>query len=607
MDLADLRARADRWIADDPDPATQDELRALLGRLAPDAGPDDPLAADLVDRFAGALAFGTAGLRGILGAGPNRMNRAVVARATWAVARELLASVPGAPSRPVVVGHDARRLSRELAEDVACILGGAGLRVLLFREPVPTPLVGFTVKRLRAAGGVVVTASHNPPEYNGYKVYWENAAQIVPPADVRIAAAIERAPPACQVPRPTAASLREKGALVDAPNDVEREYRDAIRSLAVHATGGDREFPIVYTPLHGVGNALVRAALADAGFHDVLSVPEQEAPDGAFPTVAFPNPEEPGAMDLAFVHASKRSAALVLANDPDADRLAVAIPNGAGGYRALTGNEVGVLLGHYLLTERAPAGARGDRRRERDRDRDRDRGLAIITTIVSSPMLGRIARDLGVHYEETLTGFKWIADRAAALEHEGYEFVFGFEEALGYCVGNVVRDKDGISAAALAAEVAAVLRSRGQTLADALAAIASRWGPFASSQLNFVHHGASGAAAIRSAIDALRKAPPRRIGGVDVLSVADYEAGTRIDRQTGAGVLLSLPKSPVLALELAAGQRVVVRPSGTEPKAKVYLDVCDTVRAGESVEAAMARAARALEHLEASLRSELRL
>jgi phosphomannomutase len=620
MNVADLRARVEQWILDDLDAATQDELTALLSRLPAHPAEGDPIASDLAERFAGSLAFGTAGLRGILGAGPNRMNRAVVARATWAVARELLASVPRAPTRPVIVGYDARRMSRELAEDVACIFGGAGMRVLLFPDPVPTPLVGFAVKRLEAAGGVVVTASHNPPEYNGYKVYWGNAAQVVPPADARIADAIERAPPARQVPRPPAAALRERGTLVDAPTDIEREYLSAIRSLAVHPTGGDRAFPIVYTPLHGVGNALARRALEGAGFGDVVTVPEQEAPDGAFPTVAFPNPEEPGAMDLAFAQASKRSAALVLANDPDADRLAVGIPSGAGGYRRLTGNELGVLLGHYLLTERASS-----------------RPRAVVATIVSSPMLGRIARDLGVHYEETLTGFKWIADRAVALEQGGYEFVFGFEEALGYCIGSAVHDKDGISAAVLAAELTAVLRSRGQTLSDAIDAIASRWGAFASSQINFTRPGASGVLAIQSAIDGLRAAPPHHIGGVEVVAVADYAAGIRRDRVTGIEVPLALPKSPVLSLELAAGapatssaprassasttssassgpptsfasfQRIVLRPSGTEPKAKVYFDVCEEVRPGEPVTGAMARANASIRHLEASFRSELLL
>jgi phosphomannomutase len=562
MDPADLRARAEQWIADDPDPATRAELCALL------ADPD-PSSTDLADRFACPLAFGTAGLRGILGAGPNRMNRAVVARATWGLARELLESVPGAAERGVVVGGDARRMSREFAEDVAAILAAAGLRALLFREPVPTPLVGFTVKRLHAAAGVVITASHNPPEYNGYKVYWENAAQIVPPIDARIESAIARAPSARAVACPPLQVLRAKGLVADTPADSELAYLDAVSSLAVHPGAGDRNLRIVYTPLHGVGDALVRRALSGAGFVHVQSVPEQQKPDGAFPTVAFPNPEEPGTMDLALALAKASAADLVLANDPDADRLAVAFRDGAE-YRQLTGNELGVVLGHYLLTEMPVT-----------------RPRAVLASIVSSPLLGRIAVDLGVHYEETLTGFKWIANRAIALGREGCEFVFGYEEALGYCVGDVVYDKDGISAALLVAEVAAVLRARGETLGSALDAIARRWGIFTSAQVSLTRKGVSGVAAIRSMMAALRSSPPEHVAGDRVVAVVDYAGGVR-----------GLPKSDVIALELGSGSRVIARPSGTEPKAKFYFDVRAVAAPGEPLAAARARAVAAMEGLQ---------
>ena len=555
MDPADLRARAQRWIADDPDPGTRAELFALLAQPDPDA-------TDLADRFAAPLAFGTAGLRGILGAGPNRMNRAVVARATWGLARELLASVPQAAERGVVVGGDARRMSRELAEDVAAILAGAGISVVLFNDPVPTPLVGFTVKRMRAAAGVVITASHNPPEYNGYKVYWENAAQIVPPIDGRIAAAIERAPSARVVLRPPLQQLRAQGRVTDPPPDAADTYLAAVASLAVHPEAGDRDLHIVYTPLHGVGDALVRRALSAARFTHVESVPEQRQPDGAFPTVAFPNPEEPGAMDRAMALARASKAEIVLANDPDVDRLAMAFREGDG-YRQLTGNELGVLLGHYLLTEK-PA----------------TRPRAVLASIVSSPLLGRIAADLGVRYEETLTGFKWIASRAIALEREGFEFVFGYEEALGYCVGSVVHDKDGISAALLAAEVAAVLRQRGETIGTALDAIARRWGVFVSTQVSLTRKGASGVAAIRSMMTSLRRSPPRELAGDAVVAVVDYDSA--------AGVR-SLPRSDVIALELASGSRIIARPSGTEPKAKFYFDVRHATSGGSGDDVAAAR------------------
>jgi phosphomannomutase len=572
MDMHELRERAERWIADDPDAHTQDELRALL------AQPDLSMT-DLADRFAGTLEFGTAGLRGVLGAGPNRMNRAVVARATWGLAQALLAGLPGAAERGVVVGGDARRMSRELSEDTAAILAAAGVRVVLFREPVPTPLVGFAVKRLRAAAGVVVTASHNPPEYNGYKVYWENAAQIVPPVDGDIAAAIARAPAAREVPRPDLDALRARGVVADAPESLARAYLDALRALAVHPDAGDRSFEIVYTPMHGVGDALTRQALAEGGFSHVTSVPEQQRPDGSFPTVAFPNPEEKGAMDLAFALAKRKGAGLVLANDPDADRLAVAVPEGDA-YRQLTGNQVGVLIGHYLLTEkRAP------------------RPRAVLASIVSSPLLGRIAATLGVHYEETLTGFKWIANRAIDLEAQGIEFVFGYEEALGYCVGDVVRDKDGISAALVAAEVVAVLRGRGRTVGDELDDIARRWGVFTSAQINVTRKGAAGVAAIRAMMDRLRASPPQRVGDDDVVAVADYEAGSRIEVGTGRRTALTLSRSNVLTFELASGSRIIARPSGTEPKAKFYIDVREEVQPAEPVARAADRAAASMRKL----------
>jgi phosphomannomutase len=592
MDLAALQSLAERWISDDPDPATQAELRELLAQSRTQGGASgggSAAEAQLADRFSASLEFGTAGLRGVLGAGPNRMNRAVVARATWGLAQELLASVPGAAERGVVVGGDARRLSRELSEDTAAILAAAGLRVFLCDEPVPTPFVAFAIKHLRAAGGVIVTASHNPPQYNGYKAYWENAAQIIPPADSRIAAAIGRAPPAREVPRPSLDELRARGAVTSVSADVTRAYLDAVSNLQVHPVGAKAgsDLRIVYTPLHGVGDFYVRSALSRAGFTDVTSVPQQQKPDGAFPTVSFPNPEEPGTMDLALALAKEKHADLVVANDPDADRLAVAVPEadtaGAVAWRQLTGNEFGVLLGHYLLTEKPVSGPR-----------------VVIASIVSSPLLGRIAASLGVRYEEVLTGFKWIANRAMQLEAQGFSFVFGFEEALGYTVGDVVRDKDGISAALLAAEMAAVLRERGKTFRSELDAIARRWGAYTSGQVNVTRTGASGAAAIAAMMGRLRSAPPRSVAGDEVLAIADYHTGTRTDLRTSATAPLTLPESNVLAFELASGSRIIARPSGTEPKAKFYFDVREEVAPSEPVAEAMRRARARIEHLSAA-------
>jgi phosphomannomutase len=569
MTDADLRARAERWLAEDPDPETQKELRALLD--AP-----DPSKTDLADRFAGALEFGTAGLRGVLGAGPNRMNRAVVLRTTAGLAAALLQARSDAREKGVVVGYDGRRMSRVFAEDTACVLAAAGIKAHLFTDLGPTPLTAYAVGKLGAAAGVMVTASHNPPEYNGYKVYWGNAAQIIPPVDVAIAKAIDAAPAADRVPRLDLSAARAKGLVADVAASVERAYLDAARRLSV-STGGDRSIAIVYTPMHGVGGRLVRALFAEAGFANLHVVPQQYEPDGAFPTVAFPNPEEPGAMDLSLALAREKKADLVLANDPDADRLAVAVPDASSptGYVQLTGNQVGVLLGHYLLTTPAPKGPES----------------LVIASIVSSPMLGAIARAMGVRYEETLTGFKWIANRAMELERaENLRFVFGYEEALGYTVGDLVRDKDGVSAALLTAELCADLRARGRTLAQELEAIYREYGLYVSSQVNVTRKGAGGQKEIAALMSRLRAAKIERIGEHAVVAICDYETKRRTVLADDSVTELSLPRSNVLAFELEGGSRIIARPSGTEPKVKFYFDVRQPMSQGESLTVAHERA-----------------
>ncbi|MBS2017879.1 MAG: phospho-sugar mutase, partial [Deltaproteobacteria bacterium] len=418
-DLPDLLHRARAWAEQDPDPEARSEIDALVSAV-------DPSKTDLADRFAGRLEFGTAGLRGVVGAGPNRMNRAVVRQTTWGLAKFLLETGgKGAAERGVVIGFDGRRMSAELADDTAKALVAQGVKAYLFPGTVPTPLLAFAVSHLGCAAGVMVTASHNPPEYNGYKAYWGNGAQIIPPTDVGIASAIADAPPAKDVP------LAKEGAIV-LGHDVADTYLAAVRKLSLRADG-DRSLSIVYTPLHGVGDELARRAFADAGFPNVVSVLEQQKPDAKFPTVEFPNPEEKGAMDLAFALARSKNADLVIANDPDADRLAVALPDARfpSGYQQLTGNQVGVLLGHYILT----GGFQGSSPQKQPASLERAVGTdpLVIASIVSSPMLGVIAGELGAHYEEVLTGFKWIANRAMDLKKEkGWPFVFGYEEALGY-------------------------------------------------------------------------------------------------------------------------------------------------------------------------------
>lgn len=555
-DSTALVDRARAWVRADPDPATRAELEALI-----DAGAD----AEIADRVSRRLEFGTAGLRGVVGAGPARMNRAVVIQTTRAVCDYLLARVPGAPSIPVVVGFDARLDSRRFAEDVVGVLLAARIPVRYFPEPVPTPLVAYAARQLAASAAIVVTASHNPPEYNGYKLYGPDAAQIAPPVDAEIAALIERVGPAAAVPRiERALSVRRTP---DSPVGAEpigalMFDRYLAELAALRGRGSNLAgMSIAYTPLHGVGGAFAERALRAAGCTELNVVAEQSEPDGRFPTVPFPNPEERGALDLVLALAAETRADLVLANDPDADRLAVAVP-AARGYRVLTGNEVGLLLADYLLS-RAPATPRP----------------LVIRSIVSSPMLDAIATAHGASCEATLTGFKWVYAAALALERAaGVRFVFGYEEALGYGVGWLVRDKDGISAAVLFADLAADCRSRGLSVLEHWDALLRRHGHWVSVQHSIVLTGADGAAVMGHALDRLAAAPPAALMGRAVTRCIDYRVGEqRRPRWLGAALLFEL--------QLGADARVLVRPSGTEPKLKLYVDL----RASASTDVAAAR------------------
>ncbi|MEO8796634.1 MAG: phospho-sugar mutase, partial [Polyangiaceae bacterium] len=514
---------------------------------------------------------------------PNRMNRAVVRRTTFGLAQYLLVTHgKEAKTRGVVIGFDGRTLSREFADEASRVLASQGIPSYVFADVAPTPLTAFAVHRLGAAAGVMVTASHNPPEYNGYKVYDANAAQIIPPVDAHIAHQIEKAPAAKDVPMMTTDEAKSSQLVRAVPESVTRAYLDAVQKLSRRPDGA-RDLSIVYTAMHGVGNLLAMAALKEAGFTKVVTVAEQAEPDAKFPTVAFPNPEEKGAMDLSFAYAERYAADLVVANDPDADRLAVALPARKGDksgkkYVQLTGNQVGVLLGHYLLTNPRPNESK----------------RFVAASIVSSPELGGIAEALGVRFESTLTGFKWIANRAMELERaENLSFVFGYEEALGYTVGDVVRDKDGISAAVMIAEMTAVLRADGKTLLDELEAIARKFGLWVSEQVSMTKKGASGAEEIRAMMGKLRSAPPAKVGPFDVSAFVDVAAGSRVAKG-GKPEPIALPKSDVLVFELAGGSRVIARPSGTEPKIKFYFDVRGDVAEGETFVVAEARAKGAL-------------
>ena len=570
MDRSALIEQVQAWRRADPDPATRAEVDQLLSAGKVDA---------LEDRFRGSLEFGTAGLRGVVGAGPNRMNRAVVRRATAGLGAYLLSTVPEAARRGVVVARDGRRMSAEFAQDTAEVLAALGIPALVRPGFTPTPLAAFLVARLGASAGVMVTASHNPPEYNGYKVYWGNGAQIVPPHDVGIARAIAQVGPAADVPLLPEAGARAADLWRDIGPELDEAYLEGVLGLRLHP-GQGLDLCVVYTPMHGVGGPLALEALRRAGFTRVHPVPEQLQPDPAFPTVRFPNPEEPGAMDLSRALGARVGAELVLANDPDADRLAVLTRNGAGELQALTGNELGVLLGHYLLTQ-------GPRR---------ERPL-VMTTIVSSVQLGAMAPRLGALYDETLTGFKWIANRA--LERaatDGAEFVFGYEEALGYTVGTLVRDKDGIGTAVVVADLAGWARARGTTVLGYLEEIQREFGVYLSAQKSFTLPGASGAETISRVMDAFRRAPPERVGARPVESIKDYLQRTRTSH--GRTEPLSLPSSNVIAYVLRDGAQVTLRPSGTEPKIKYYFELPEKLQPTEGVEAARARGAAHLAQLE---------
>jgi phosphomannomutase len=550
LDLDQVLGTARAWLAQDPDPETRDELAAAIDAAADG---DGPALRALAERFDGRLQFGTAGLRAELGWGPLRMNRVVVTQAAAGLARFLIDT---GRSRSVVIGYDGRVNSDVFARDSAEVMRGLGLEVTLLPSALPTPVLAFAVRHLDVGAGVMVTASHNPPRDNGYKVYLgqdDDGSQIVPPVDGEIADAIDvvASGSVTDLPRGTDYTVASS-ALVDA-------YVAATAAIVpAPALGLDEQPTVVYTAMHGVGWETARAVFAAAGFAEPAVVPEQIEPDGAFPTVSFPNPEEPGAMDLAIARGLTVGADLVIANDPDADRLALAIPDGSGSYRRLSGNEVGWLLGWRAAARASESGATG----------------TLAASIVSSPALARVAARHGLEYRDTLTGFKWVS-RVPGL-------LFGYEEALGYLVDpSVVRDKDGISAALELLSLADELAASGSTIADHLEAFAAEFGAFASGQ---VATRVDDLSRIGEIMASLRSTPPTTLGGLDVHTVTDYADG-----------VAGFPPSDILRYDLSGDARVIVRPSGTEPKVKVYIDtVADTPAEAQRLVDALAASVRPL-------------
>ena len=552
MNVIDV-ARA--WRDQDPD----DETRAELDHLIADAEADSTQALnELHDRFDTRLEFGTAGLRGRTEAGSNRMNRVLVAQAAAGFAAFLLSrtSLNGAPS--VVIGYDGRKNSRVFAVDTAELMAGAGVRAVLLPRLLPTPVLAFAVRELKLSAGVMVTASHNPAKDNGYKVYLGDAdegSQIVPPLDHEIAAHI--------LAVATNQSVLQLRRLMDYEIAGEHVIDEYVRRTAALATHPKSALRYVYTAMHGVGWETAHRVFVEAGFGEPTVVALQIEPDAAFPTVAFPNPEEPGALDLAFDTAITADAELVIANDPDADRLAIGIPDVDGDWHRLSGNQVGALLGWRAAERLAAAGTPG----------------TLAASIVSSPALAEVARQYGLAYVDTLTGFKWVS-RVPGLS-------YGYEEALGYLVDPAkVRDKDGISAAVEFLGLVADLKAAGRTVTDHLADFAGRFGAFASAQISI---RVTDLSEIPRLMDTLRQSPPDRIGAAAVRRIDDFAEGFG-----------GLPASDILRLWLEDGSRVIVRPSGTEPKIKVYIDA-------SSVEGTPARrqavAQATVDRLEAGMRA----
>jgi len=542
----DVIEQAQSWIAQDPDPQTRAELQQFI-----DTNDDE-----LADCFAGRLQFGTAGLRGKLGPGPNRMNRVVVMQAAAGLAAYIRQRHSNEAS--IVIGYDARHNSDVFAADTAAIMQGAGITALVLPMPLPTPVLAYAIKHLGASAGVMVTASHNPPQDNGYKVYLGDGCQIVPPADADIAREIERVANTM-----TVQDIPTDNEWVTLGDDVLEDYIDRAAALITNEQrSNNRRITTVITPMHGVGGSTLHEVLTQAGFPDPIPVTEQFEPNPDFPTVAFPNPEEPGAMDLALERANQHSPDLVIANDPDADRCAIAIP-GPDGYRMLTGDEVGSLLGWWAT--------------QQDSTR-----TTLAQSIVSGTMLKSIAESQGLNYQHTLTGFKWIG-RIPTLR-------FGYEEALGYCVDpEAVSDKDGITAALFVATMAAHLKVNDHTLEDQLDRLATEHGVHATKQVSV---RVTDLSRITEVMAALRTQPPTSIGGLAVTRFINLEEGT------------DLPPTDGLLFELEGNARVIIRPSGTEPKVKAYLQ--SVIQVAEDLAAARAQADTQIGTLEADVRTWLR-
>lgn len=567
----DIEKNFAQWTALARDPETQKELAAMD-------------AAQKEDAFYRELTFGTGGLRGVLGAGTNRMNVYTVRRATQGLCDTLLEKAEKAPA--VAVAYDTRSHSAQFAREAACVLAAGGCTAHLFPTPAPTPMLSFAVRRLSCDAGIVITASHNPAAYNGYKVYGPDGCQITPPAAAEVLAHIRRVDLFRGVhAEPFEEALRQERIRM-VPEDLSDEFvRAAIACRVDWNLLAHTNLRVLYTPLNGTGSRPVRRAFALCGFRGLALVPEQAEPDPAFSTCPHPNPEERGAYEKALELAKKHPADLLLATDPDCDRVGVAVRGRDKTYTLLTGNETGCLLLEYLLSQKQT-------RHELPRD------PVVVKTIVTSAMARAIAQAYGARVIDTLTGFKYIGEQIGLLESKGQQdrYVFGFEESYGCLPGTYVRDKDGVAASVLIAEMAAFYKKQGRTLLDALDACYRRYGFWQHKLLSFPFEGETGAEKLRRTLEDFRAGRAGRFAGLAVRTESDYLLSSAVDCRTGKTSPLALPKSDVLAFTLEEGAEVLLRPSGTEPKLKCYL----TAKAGS-----LAAAQDRLRALERDLREKI--
>lgn len=547
-DLESLKRAAELWQAGDPDPKT---VRAL-GELA-EAGSWMAVR----DCFEPPMEFGTAGLRGIVGPGPAQMNQAVIRRVTKALTEVVAARALGQTSAPIVLGFDGRLDSRRFAVDAVGVIAGTGRPVAFFREPVPTPVVAFAGRKLDALASVVITASHNPPEYNGYKVYGPEGIQIVPPFDAEVAARVAVAGAANQIDCESEAFDGGRGTTTLLGDEMLESYVGSVLSDRVEGAKTE-PLRVAYSPLHGVGARVFERVFVRAGYTDLHIEPSQREPDGHFTTVRFPNPEEPATLARGLALAEGIAADVLIVNDPDADRMGAALPDKSGKFRILSGNEIGILLTNYLLSHAAEP-----------------KDSLVVSTLVSTPMTALIAREYGAHFEQTLTGFKWLWSAVRALEAErGLKFVLCWEEALGYSTHSGVRDKDGIAAGLALADWVSSCRQKGVLPLDCLGELYRRHGAWGSAQLSLVRPSADGLGEIQGMLGRLSERPPSSLLGRRVTSFMDYSRGAEV-RPSYCGA------AAMFILELEGDARIVVRPSGTEPKLKLYSDVREAVAMGE--------------------------